>query len=72
MPSRKKGPLKASALTELEAQRDLAQELLESVREMMAGKVSLVLAPPGGHRADWSGVLVSSGVVCAKARRLIK
>lgn len=41
----KKSPLKGKALAEFEAQRDLAQELLESVREMKARKVSVVLAP---------------------------
>jgi putative transcriptional regulator len=41
----KNKPLKGKALVEFEAQRNLAQELLESIQEMKAGKVSLVLAP---------------------------
>ncbi len=41
----KNKPLKGKALAEFEAQRDLAKELLESVKEMKAGHVSLVLAP---------------------------
>ena len=40
----KKFPLKRKALAEFEAQRDLAQELLESIQEMNASKVSVVLA----------------------------
>jgi putative transcriptional regulator len=41
----KNSPLKGKALATFEAQRDLAQELLESIQEMKAGKVSVVLAP---------------------------
>jgi putative transcriptional regulator len=41
----KNSPLKGKALAAFEAQRDLAQELLESIQEMKAGKVSVVLAP---------------------------
>jgi hypothetical protein len=33
-----------------EAQRDLAQELLESIQEMKAGKFSVVLAPAAEAR----------------------
>jgi putative transcriptional regulator len=46
----KKSPLKGKALAEFEAQRDLAQELLESIQEMKAGKVSVVLAPAAEAR----------------------
>jgi putative transcriptional regulator len=41
----KNSPLKGKALAAFEAQRDLAQELLESIQEMKAGKVSVVLVP---------------------------
>ncbi len=46
----KKRPLKGKALAEFEAQRDLAQEFLESIQEMKAGKVSFVLAPAAEAR----------------------
>lgn len=38
-------PLSKTKLAEFEARRDLAAELLESVREMKAGKVHVVLSP---------------------------
>jgi putative transcriptional regulator len=41
----KSKPLTGKALAQFEAQRDLAKELLESVKEMKAGKVTVVLAP---------------------------
>lgn len=44
MPSKTK-PLSKGKLSEFEAQRDLAAELLESVRDMKAGKVQVVLSP---------------------------
>jgi putative transcriptional regulator len=44
VPSKTK-PLTAKQLAALEAKRDLAAELLESVRQMKAGKTSVVLTP---------------------------
>jgi putative transcriptional regulator len=41
----KKKPLSKTKLDEFEAQRDLATELLESIREMRAGEVKVVLSP---------------------------
>ncbi len=44
MPSKTK-PLSKAELAAFEAKRDLAAELLQSVREMKAGQVSLVSSP---------------------------
>ena len=44
MPSKNK-PLTKSELETYEARRDLAAELLQSVREMKAGQVSVVISP---------------------------
>ena len=44
MPSKTK-PLSAAQLRAIEARRDLAAELLESVKQMKAGKTRVVLAP---------------------------
>ena len=44
MPSKTK-PLDATQLNAYEATRDLAAELLQSVREMKAGQVQVVLSP---------------------------
>jgi putative transcriptional regulator len=41
----KNKPLRGKALAEFEAQRDLASELLESVKAMKAGKTVVVLGP---------------------------
>lgn len=41
----KSKPLSAAELAAFEAKRDLAAELLQSVREMKAGRVSLVSSP---------------------------
>jgi putative transcriptional regulator len=38
-------------LDQFESKRDLAAELLESVQQMKAGKVAVVLSPAGGVRA---------------------
>lgn len=43
--SSKSKPLTQSELTDLEAKRDLAAELLQSVREMKAGHVRVVTSP---------------------------
>ena len=45
MSSKPKQPLNPSELAAYEATRDLAAELLESVREMQAGKVHVVASP---------------------------
>ncbi|WP_143474201.1 hypothetical protein [Limnohabitans sp. JirII-31] len=42
MPLRNKKPLKAVALQAYEARRDLASELLKSVKEMKAGQVHAI------------------------------
>lgn len=44
MPSKTK-PLSAARLRTMEAKRDLAAELLESVKQMKAGKTRVVLTP---------------------------
>ena len=44
MPSKSK-PLSSAELTKYEATRDLAAELLQSVREMKAGQVQVVSSP---------------------------
>lgn len=44
MPSKRK-PLTEAELTDYEAERDLAAELLQSVREMKAGQVRVVSSP---------------------------
>lgn len=44
MPSKNK-PLTKAELEAYEAKRDLAEELLQSVREMKAGQVSVVTSP---------------------------
>ena len=44
MPSKSK-PLTKAALAAYEAKRDLAAELLQSVREMKAGQVHVVSSP---------------------------
>lgn len=44
MPSKNK-PLSKAELDAYEAKRDLAAELLQSVREMKAGQVSVVTSP---------------------------
>ena len=44
MPSKSK-PLSKAELAAFEAKRDLAAELLQSVREMKAGQVSIVSSP---------------------------
>ena len=53
MPSKVK-PLTNAQLKTFESKRDLAGELLESVRQMKAGKTQVVLSPAGafGH-ASW-------------------
>lgn len=45
MPSKKTKPLSAARLGAMEAKRDLAAELLESVKQMKAGKTRVVLTP---------------------------
>jgi putative transcriptional regulator len=45
MPSKAKKPLKEAELTAFEAQRDLAAELLQSVREMKASRTHVVFSP---------------------------
>lgn len=44
MPSKNK-PLTKSELAACEAKRDLVAELLQSIREMQAGQVHVVLSP---------------------------
>ena len=44
MPSKTK-PLSSKELAAFEAKRDLAAELLQSIREMKAGKTKVVLSP---------------------------
>ena len=44
MPLKSK-PLSKAALAQYEAERDLAAELLQAVREMKAGKVEIVTSP---------------------------
>jgi putative transcriptional regulator len=43
-------PLSSAELTKYEAARDLAAELLQSVREMKAGQVQVVALPAAGAR----------------------
>ncbi len=45
MPSKKTKPLKDAELEKFESERDLAADLLQSVREMKAGKGSVVYSP---------------------------
>lgn len=49
MPSKTK-PLTAKALAAYEAQRDLAADLLQSIREMKAGKTQVVHTPATAAR----------------------
>ena len=41
----KTSPLSSKELAAFEAKRDLAAELLQSIREMKAGKTQVVLSP---------------------------
>lgn len=50
MPSKTK-PLSAKELAEFEAGRDLGAELLQSIREMKAGKVRVAYSPAAVARA---------------------
>ncbi|MGC1439280.1 MAG: transcriptional regulator, partial [Burkholderiaceae bacterium] len=45
MPSKKTKPLKGADLERFESERDLAADLLRSVREMKAGKGTVVHSP---------------------------
>jgi putative transcriptional regulator len=49
VPSKAK-PLSAAALARHEAQRDLGADILESIREMKAGAVEVVLSPAAEAR----------------------
>lgn len=49
MPSKSK-PLSARALSAQEAERDLAADLLQSIREMKEGKVRVVFSPAAEAR----------------------
>jgi putative transcriptional regulator len=53
--SSKAKPLSASKLTAYEAKRDLAAGLLESVRQMKAGKTQVV-ASPAVEAREWTGL----------------
>ena len=50
MPSKRKNPLQGAALEAYEAERDLASELLQSVKEMKAGSVHVVYSPAAEAR----------------------
>lgn len=45
MPSKKTKPMKEADLEKFESERDLAADLLQSVREMKAGKGTVVYSP---------------------------
>ena len=45
MPSKKTKPLKDADLEKFESERDLAADLLQSLREMKAGKGTVVYLP---------------------------
>lgn len=45
MPSKTKDPLSAKELAKFEASRDLGAELLQSIREMKAGKIRVAYSP---------------------------
>ena len=51
MPSKKTKPMTKSELEKFESERDLAADLLESVREMKAGKGAVVYSPAIEARA---------------------